>query len=88
MIGHVERQQRLAVAIDALVLGDDLHAVAGRRGASGGEAAPAVDLDQAGAAGAGRIEPGVVAERRDDDVLARRDIEDGFARREGILAAR
>jgi hypothetical protein len=67
VVGQVQAEQRLTVPLDAISGGPDHHPVGGLARARWREAALAVDLDEAHAAAAGRIEPAVVAERRDVD---------------------
>ena len=64
--------------IDALVFGLDDHPVGHLGGAGGGQAAPALDLDQAGPARAGGLEPRVVAQGGDLQALAAGHVQDGF----------
>jgi hypothetical protein len=64
VVGEQELHGPAAHVQDLGILGRNVHSVGGRRGAGGGQAAQSLDLDDAQAARAVRLELGIVAERR------------------------
>ena len=65
MVGEIELHHALAQALQPVALGHHGHAFGDRRGAGGGRARPAVNLDQAEAAGAEALQAVGRAELRD-----------------------
>jgi hypothetical protein len=77
-VGHVERQDEPPVALDLGGVGAHHHARLGRESARGLHQPRPLDFDQAHPAGAGRVDPVVVAQRRDVDPHPPRGGQDGL----------
>ena len=74
MIDELQLDGRAASQVDLRTLGPHHHAVFGRRPAGEGLAS-AVDVDEAQAAHAGRLQVGVMAQVRDIDIVGQRRFE-------------
>ncbi len=79
MVGEQELHCPLAHLIDFWVVGRDLHPLGGRCGASRGQAAQSLDLDDTQTARAVRFKFGIIAERRYVDIRGTTGVEHRFS---------
>ena len=77
-LGEEQLQNRAPIAVQALRVGRDLHALGDAGHAGGQQLVGALDLDQAQPAGADGRQAPQVAQGRDEDLVLARDGQDGF----------